>query len=318
MSRPVVSVMVPVHDGERTIAHAVASALEQPYEPLEVVVADDASEDATQAIVRDLQAADPRVRYVRREARLGRVANYRRTLYHDARGDYAMNLDGDDWLLPTTFVRDAVELLEADPRRVLAFGRQRTLMEADGRSYVEPRPFPLATVVPGEAVFFGFADGLRIPHLAALYRRQDACAVGFYRRDALWSDADSMLRLVLGRQVAVLEHVVGVWRIHDHNASHGLGTEPHWFETFELIAALHEAAAAAGLPPARLRAWKARLEADTAYGFVVDRLRAHDLASALRYARQLRARAPDVLRRALLDPRRPLGSLRRRLGAATR
>ena len=34
---------------------------------------------------------------------LGRVGNYRKTLYEYSSGDYVLNLDGDDWLLDTNF-----------------------------------------------------------------------------------------------------------------------------------------------------------------------------------------------------------------------
>jgi glycosyltransferase involved in cell wall biosynthesis len=315
---PLVTIMVPVHNGERTVARAVGSALAEPFDSLEVVVADDASEDGTESVVRAF-LDDPRVRYLRRERRLGRVGNYRQTLYHDARGRYVLNLDGDDWLLGSSFLADAVPLLEADARRVLAIGQQATYYEAEQRTVHQARPYPLPTVVAGETIVLCCADGLRIPHLAALYRREDACAMDFFRRDVLWSDAESLLRLALNRHVVVLDHVVGVWRIHGDNASHGSDSPEHCFETFDLIDAVHQAAIACGaLPQAELDAWRDRCKADFAYAFVVDHLKSFELRTVGRYLRDLRGRAPDVLRRALLDPRRPLGTVMRRMKGAHR
>jgi len=315
---PLVTIMVPVYNGERTIARAVASALAEPYESLEVIVADDASTDATAAAVRPY-IRDPRLRYLRRDDRLGRVPNYRRTLYHDARGRYVLNLDGDDWLLGSTFLRDAVAMLEEDADRVLAIGLQQTYLEAEGRSFVQRRPLTLPTVVPGETIMSGFADGLRIPHLAALFRRDEARAIDFYRTDLLSSDAESFLRLVLGRQVVVLEHVVGAWRIHDGNASHLRDDLDHCFEGFDVVDAVYEQALACGtLSRPELDAWRHRCKANFAYAYVADHVKTLQLGTAARYLRALRGREPEVFRAAVLDPRRPVGSLLRRLGRSAR
>ena len=42
---PLVSAVMPVHDGERFLGEAIASVLAQTYEPLECVVVDDGSND---------------------------------------------------------------------------------------------------------------------------------------------------------------------------------------------------------------------------------------------------------------------------------
>ena len=62
MGGPLVSVVMPVYQGERYLAEALDSALAQGYEPLEIIVVDDGSTDASAAIAR----ARP-VRYVRLE-----------------------------------------------------------------------------------------------------------------------------------------------------------------------------------------------------------------------------------------------------------
>src|SRR4029453_13918995 len=64
---------------------------------LEVLVGDDASTDATRAVVGELQ--DPRVRYLRHARPLGAAAN-RNSLLARARGRYVAWLDADDELLP--------------------------------------------------------------------------------------------------------------------------------------------------------------------------------------------------------------------------
>jgi hypothetical protein len=64
-SRPACSVLIPARNEEANIEAAVRSVLENVETDLEVLVADDHSTDATAAIVRQLAAADHRVRLVR-------------------------------------------------------------------------------------------------------------------------------------------------------------------------------------------------------------------------------------------------------------
>jgi succinoglycan biosynthesis protein ExoO len=94
---PDVSVIIAAWNAERTIARAIASACGQLGVDVEVIVADDASTDATAATVRSLD--DPRVHYLARAANGGPGAA-RNTAIAAARGAWIAVLDADDALLP--------------------------------------------------------------------------------------------------------------------------------------------------------------------------------------------------------------------------
>ncbi|BCJ58140.1 hypothetical protein Jiend_15620 [Micromonospora endophytica] len=51
---PLVSVVIPCHNSKKTIALSVLSALNQTYQPIEVIVVDDASTDETPQLVKKL------------------------------------------------------------------------------------------------------------------------------------------------------------------------------------------------------------------------------------------------------------------------
>ena len=53
---PLVSVVIPVFNGERFLAAAIQSALDQTYRPLEVIVVDDGSTDGSASIARSFPA----------------------------------------------------------------------------------------------------------------------------------------------------------------------------------------------------------------------------------------------------------------------
>ncbi|MGH8296641.1 MAG: glycosyltransferase family 2 protein, partial [Steroidobacteraceae bacterium] len=97
---PLVSVGLPVFDGEAFLEDAIRSALEQTLGDLELILCDNASSDRTAEICCDHAARDPRVRYFRNPRNLGAAANYNLAFSH-ARGRYFKWLAHDDCMLPS-------------------------------------------------------------------------------------------------------------------------------------------------------------------------------------------------------------------------
>ncbi|HTZ05394.1 MAG TPA: glycosyltransferase family 2 protein, partial [Gaiellaceae bacterium] len=93
-----VSVLLPVRDGEAFLDDALRSIAEQTREDLEVVVVDDGSRDASGDIARDWAARDARFRVVRQEP-LGFVAASQRGCA-EARGGYVAAMGADDVARP--------------------------------------------------------------------------------------------------------------------------------------------------------------------------------------------------------------------------
>lgn len=96
---PIVSVLIPAYQAERSLERAVRSALAQSVTQIEVLVLDDASTDATVAIARRLAAEDPRVHVLTSAVNAGPAA--RRNYGLDtANGTWVALLDADDAWLP--------------------------------------------------------------------------------------------------------------------------------------------------------------------------------------------------------------------------
>lgn len=60
---PLISVIIPAYNSEKTIGTALESMMKQTYHNLEIIVVDDQSTDGTQAIVEGFSKKDARVRY---------------------------------------------------------------------------------------------------------------------------------------------------------------------------------------------------------------------------------------------------------------
>src|SRR5262245_51423317 len=134
MLQPLVSIGMPVFNGERYLEAAIRSNLNQSYENLELIISDNASTDRTEAICRDLAASDARVKFHRNGRNIGAAANYNK-LVHLASGDFFRWSNADD-LLDVNLVAETLPILLSTPDAVIAYGRTCRIDE-NGRSFGE-------------------------------------------------------------------------------------------------------------------------------------------------------------------------------------
>ncbi|NUQ74712.1 MAG: glycosyltransferase family 2 protein [Polyangiaceae bacterium] len=128
---PAVSVCVPTYNYGRFLTDCIESVLQQDFSDLELVITDDNSTDGTAELVARFAAADPRVRYIKNEQRLGMNANIKRAA-DLARGRYIKMLCADDWIAPRCLSR-MVDLMEQNPDVTL--GTSACIVAAeDGRA----------------------------------------------------------------------------------------------------------------------------------------------------------------------------------------
>lgn len=97
---PNVSVILPVKDGQRHIAAAIESLMNQTYGNFELLVIDDGSTDFTREIAQRYARADRRIRYIRTDISHG-VSVARNKGLELARGQYVTFVDSDDIVAST-------------------------------------------------------------------------------------------------------------------------------------------------------------------------------------------------------------------------
>jgi len=114
---PLVSVVMPAYNAERHIGEALESVLAQTYAPIEIVVVDDGSSDATAEAVRRF---GPRVRFTAQTNAGAGAARNRGVAM--ASGRYIAFLDADDSWPPEKLARQ-VEILQQNPACDLVFGQ---------------------------------------------------------------------------------------------------------------------------------------------------------------------------------------------------
>lgn len=218
-SAPLFSIIIPTYNQSAIIKEAVCAALGMHCDgswDFEVLVLDDASSEARQPDTSTILAEidDPRLRCVRHATNLGRAANYRSGLQR-ARGRWVVICDGDDYYVDEDFLSKAANVIRDVPDLVLV-GMGIALAYDD---HVVPcRLVARRRIMDGRELFLNWGR-LAVPHLGAVYRRDLALELGFYRCDILSSDGESLLRLVLRGKVALLPGICGHWRQHGENAS---------------------------------------------------------------------------------------------------
>ena len=89
---PLVSVILPTYNRDKTIAKAIESVWRQSYKNLELIIVNDASKDATAKLVSSLAKYNPKIIILQNEINLGIVASLNKGI-KAARGKYIARLD---------------------------------------------------------------------------------------------------------------------------------------------------------------------------------------------------------------------------------
>lgn len=98
MTRPTVSIIVPIYNAERTIRRCIDSILDQEYKDFELLLVDDGSKDSSGSICDKYASSDSRILVIHKDN--SGVSDSRNIALDMARGTYLQFLDSDDWITP--------------------------------------------------------------------------------------------------------------------------------------------------------------------------------------------------------------------------
>jgi len=212
MKSGLVSIIMPVYNGERFLRQAVQSVLDQDYPNWELVAADDGSTDQTSQVIHSFH--DSRIRYSYKEN--GGQASALNHALDLAEGEFVTTLDADDWLSPGN-LGARVRCLEKQPEHDAVYSDGFYTYE-DGRPLARFSDY-CASNVTGD--LFGllltsnmFGTG------AAVLIRSDVIQRRSLRYDeAIFycQDWDFYLRLAETASFAYLNEPVVYYRLHSAN-----------------------------------------------------------------------------------------------------
>jgi glycosyltransferase involved in cell wall biosynthesis len=116
-----VSIGLPVFNGEPFISDCIESLLGQSYPRLEIIISDNASTDATAQICEEFARRDSRIRLERQSRNRGAAWNHRR-VFDLSRGEYFRWMGADDLITPE-MVQVCVDGLIRNPQASLSIPR---------------------------------------------------------------------------------------------------------------------------------------------------------------------------------------------------
>ena len=127
-SNPMVSVVMPVYNGERFLREAIESILNQTYDDFEFLIIYDHSTDNTLSIIQEFQEQDERIVLINGDKE--GISGALNKGIKKARGRYIARLDADDISLPTRFKEQInhMEIFELD-----ICGGHSLLIDSDGK-----------------------------------------------------------------------------------------------------------------------------------------------------------------------------------------
>ena len=133
---PVISVMMPVYNGERFLSKAIRSILRQSFEDFEFIIINDGSTDKTEEIIRSFN--DPRIVYKKNGANLGLAQSFNVGI-DAARGEYLARMDADDISLPNRLEKQ-LGFLEREPQIGIVGSSILIIDESDKEIAFHSRP----------------------------------------------------------------------------------------------------------------------------------------------------------------------------------
>src|SRR3989338_8085074 len=134
-----ISIGMPVHNGDKYLAKSIKSILQQSYKNIELFIADDASSDESQIICNSYAKNDKRIKFFIHKKNIGSIANFNYVL-SNAKGEYFMWAAQDDLRIQDA-LKQLVLLLKKYPSASVAVSNYRNLSAEDKTYVVYPNIF---------------------------------------------------------------------------------------------------------------------------------------------------------------------------------
>ena len=201
-SPPLVSIVLPTHNGSAFLQASLESCIEQTYANWELIVVDDASTDETPAVIQRFVERDARIRTIRHPQNI-RLPGALNSGFAVARGEYLTWTSDDNKYRPHALA-EMVQFLEEHPDTGMVYADYSIIGKND----------ELICAIQVRAIKYlpeaNFVGG------CFMYRRSVADTIGEYSSDLfLAEDWDYWLRVSSRFHVAPLHRDLYLYRKHD-------------------------------------------------------------------------------------------------------
>lgn len=203
---PLVSIMIPAYNAEKTILMALGSLLNQTYSNWQCIVVDDGSTDNTAVIVNSI--SDKRIKLIKLAVNMGRGYARQVALEH-CDGEYIAMLDADDWYYDYKLEIQVNALKKYPEVSIVSCGMAITNskgqingVRAIGDNCI--KVFSKPTKVP-------------VPHAPTMFKKSLTNDISYDYKFKLAQDVDFLRRLMLHEKYIMLDKVGYVYEEHGSN-----------------------------------------------------------------------------------------------------
>lgn len=198
-----ISVVLPVYNGEKYLRESIDSILAQTYEKWELIIVDDCSKDSTPVIAKEYEKRDPRIRYYRNEHNLKLPRNLNRG-FSISNGAFLTWTSDDNRFKPQAFEK-MVDVLLDKPNVGFVFCDYELIDETGKvtQQYSIPSNFRDQIV------------GTNVVGACFMYTREVYNKVGDYQHGALYvEDYDYWQRVFAQFDVVAIHETLYQYRLH--------------------------------------------------------------------------------------------------------
>lgn len=236
---PKISIITITRNRADFIAKAVESAQKQSFTDWELLVLDDDSNDATEAVLGPIMAKDSRIKYYKNTPALGISGNRNKGLSL-ATGKYLAVLDSDDFWLDKDKLQKQYDFLEPNTDYVLV-GSNIKIIDEKG-NFIKETTFATKDIEIRKRIL----KDNQIPHSSALIKTESVRKIGGYdEKLSCVEDLDLFLRLGRSGKFKNLPEITTAYTRHSGGTSQrrkvamawnhlkivlkNFGKYPHWF-----------------------------------------------------------------------------------------
>lgn len=220
--RDLVSVLLPVCNGERFLANAIESVLRQSYKHLELIIFDDFSSDYSLSIIESFAGRDRRIKHWRSAQRVGLFENYNQCL-GQSEGEFILPFAQDDFLYANALEVCVKTMQQAPEVGIVAFKN----------NYVDSFNVPIHDIKLKPDVFAGHKPIMRtqalekclfplnnfVGEISTVMFAAKHQGKGFDSRMHQYADLDLWLRILLESDLIKLDDCLAQLRRHPGCAS---------------------------------------------------------------------------------------------------
>lgn len=217
MDKNLVSINIITRNRSILLTKAIQSALLQTYQPIEIIIIDNNSNDDTEKIVKDLQIKNPNIKYFLSPKEFS-LTQARNLCLSKSSGKYIAVLDDDDYWIDNDKIKKQVEFLEKNKQHSVVGTGYVTVDENDNEIISNSKLGQNET--EDEKIRDKFLIKNQFTHSSVLIRKSSLDEIGGYVEDfKIWEDYATFLVIGKNYKLANLKENMLAYKKHNSNVS---------------------------------------------------------------------------------------------------